>query len=424
MSKGPRNPAARRDWGDDDAGCAVLHVDMDAFFAAVELRSRPELHGRPVIVGGAHRGVVLSATYEARAFGVHAAMPMARARALCPTAVVIPPDHASYVRVSGQVMAVLAEVTPVLEKVSIDEAFLDVAGARRRLGTPTEIGHVIRERVRRETGVSASVGVAATKFVAKLASAHAKPDGLLLVPQEATVPFLHTLPVGALAGVGDKTRETLHRHGIDTVAELAAHGPRTLHRVVGVAAGQRLYDLARGIDPRPVQPGRVEKSVGTETTFADDIADRATLAAVLLDAAHRCAARLRADGMLARTVALKVRYADFTTIQRSRGIDATDVAHDLFRAARDLLDAVDVPPSGLRLLGVRAENLSPARTTGVQDQLGATGARRGAEAAMDGIRARYGDRALGPASLLRAGEAVRPGAVDRSASPPGPGDLS
>src|SRR5690625_1054980 len=211
MSRGERYAGARRDWGADDSGCTILHVDMDAFFAAVELLDRPDLVGRPVIVGADRRGVVLSATYEARSYGVHSAMPMARARALCPSAVVLPPHHDTYARVSRQVMAILAEVTPVMEKVSIDEAFLDVAGAVRRLGPPARIAAAIRSRVHAELGVPASVGVAATKFVAKLASSHAKPDGLLLVPRAATVPFLHSLPVGALWGVGDKTRERLHR---------------------------------------------------------------------------------------------------------------------------------------------------------------------------------------------------------------------
>jgi len=399
MSRGERSAEARRDWGRDDSGCTVLHVDMDAFFAAVELLDRPDLVGRPVIVGGEQRGVVLSATYEARRFGVHSAMPMARARALCPQAVVLPPHHDTYARVSRQVMAILADVTPVMEKVSIDEAFLDVAGAVRRLGPPARIAAAIRSRVHAELGVPASVGVAATKFVAKLASSHAKPDGLLLVPRAATVPFLHSLPVGALWGVGDKTRERLHAYGIDTVAALAAQPVRTLHRILGVAAGQRLHDLANGRDSRAVEPHRTEKSIGTETTFAAEVSDRATLEAVLLDQAHRCAARLRAGGLVGRTVAVKVRYADFRTITRSRSTEATDVAHDVFALAAALLADVPVPPSGVRLLGVRVEQLQPAGE-GIQLRLGEEDHRRDAEAAMDSIRGRFGPAALRPASLL------------------------
>src|SRR5690606_3724394 len=195
------------------------------------------------------------------------------------------------------------------------------------------------------------------------------PDGLLLVPRAATVPFLHSLPVGALWGVGEKTRERLHRYGIDTVAALAAQPVRTLHRILGVAAGQRLHELANGLDPRAVEPERAEKSVGTETTFASDVTDRATLEAVLLDQAHRTAARLRAAGQVGRTVAIKVRSADFRTITRSRAVEATDVAHDVFTVARTLLDAVPLPPGGVRLLGVRVEQLQPAEE-GVQLRLG------------------------------------------------------
>ncbi|TNC16686.1 DNA polymerase IV [Georgenia sp. 311] len=402
MSRGERSAEARRDWGTDDAGCSILHVDMDAFFAAVELLDRPDLLGRPVIVGGEQRGVVLSATYEAREFGVHSAMPMSRARALCPQAVVLAPHHDSYTRVSRHVMEILAEVTPVMEKVSIDEAFLDVSGAVRRLGPPAAIARQLRERIRTEVGIPASVGVAATKFVAKLASSHAKPDGLLLVPRAQTVHFLHALPVGALWGVGDKTRERLHRYGIDTVATLAATPVRTLHRILGVAAGQRLHDLASGRDPRSVEPERVEKSVGTETTFSADVTDRATLEAVLLDQSHRVAARLRAAGLVGRTVAIKVRFADFRTITRSRATPATDVGHDVLGVARSLLAEVAVPADGVRLLGVRVEQLAPA-DGGVQLRLDEDDQRRDAEAAMDSIRRRFGAAALGPAALLRRG---------------------
>ncbi|HLV02959.1 DNA polymerase IV [uncultured Georgenia sp.] len=409
MSRGERSASARRDWGTDDAGCTILHVDMDAFFAAVELLDRPELVGRPVIVGADRRGVVLSATYEARRFGVHSAMPMARARALCPQAVVLPPHHDAYARMSRRVMAILADVTPVMEKVSIDEAFLDVAGAQRRLGPPLVIARDIRRRIRSVLGVPASVGVAATKFVAKLASSHAKPDGLLLVPRAATVPFLHSLPVGALWGVGEKTRERLHRYGIDTVAALAAQPVGTLHRILGVAAGQRLHDLANGLDPRAVEPERVEKSVGTETTFASDVQDRDSLEAVLLDQAHRTAARLRRSGRLGRTVAIKVRSADFRTITRSRAVEATDVAHDIFSVARGLLDGVPLPAGGVRLLGVRVEQLQSA-DEGVQLRLGEGDRRREAESAMDDIRRRFGPAALRPASLLDPAASPRPDA--------------
>lgn len=409
MSRAPRGERAGRSWGDDDTGCTVLHVDMDAFFAAVEVLDHPELRGLPVVVGGEHRGVVTSATYEARAFGVHSAMPVARARALCPQAVFLPTRHARYSEVSRQVMAVLADVTPVMEQVSIDEAFLDVSGALRRMGPPVTIARWVRREVRARTGVTASVGVAATKHVAKLASTHAKPDGLLLVPAAATVPFLHSLPVGALSGVGEKTRQVLERRGWDTVAELAATPLPVLHRTLGVAAGQRLHDLAWGVDPRPVTPGRVEKSVGTETTFAEDVTDRQLLDRVLLDQSHQCAARLRADGMLCSTVSVKVRMADFTTLTRSRTLAApTDLARDIAAAARDLLAGVAVPAAGVRLLGVRAERLVSA-AAGVQAMLDDDPHQARAERAMDGVRARFGPAVLRPASLLGGRPGGRPG---------------
>jgi DNA polymerase IV len=401
VSRAPRSSTARRSWGEDDTGCTVLHVDMDAFFVSVELLDRPELRGRPVIVGGDHRGVVAAASYEARAFGVHSAMPAARAKILCPQAVVLPGRHERYGEVSREVMAVLSEVTPVMEQVSIDEAFLDVAGAVRRMGRPVEIARWIRHEVHRRCGVPASVGVAASKHVAKLASTHAKPDGLLLVPADATVPFLHSLPVGALWGVGEKSQQALERHGIETVAQLAATPVTVLHRTLGVAAGQRLHELAWGKDARPVQPTRVEKSVGTETTFAEDVTDRSRLERVLLRQAHECAARLRADGMVAWTVAIKVRHADFTTLSRSRTLPApTDLAHDINAAARALLAGVDIPAAGVRLLGVRAERLAPAATTGVQSALDDEPQRALAERAMDGVRARFGSQVVRPASLL------------------------
>lgn len=403
MSRGPRSAAARRDWGGDDSQTPILHVDMDAFFASVELIDRPELRGRPVIVGGQHRGVVLAATYEARASGVHSAMPMTRARVLCPQAVVISPDHHRYREVSRGVMAILAEVTPVMEPLSIDEAFLDVSGARRRLGAPAEIARRLRERIAAELRVPASIGVASTKFVAKLASSHAKPDGLLVIPKEATVPFLHSLPVGALWGVGERTAERLSRLAIHTVADLAHTPPATLQQAIGRSGGQRLFDLAWGRDPRPVEPVHREKSIGHEQTFALNLTDRADLSAVLLDQAHRCAARLRNGGLLAGGVSIKVRHADFTTLTRSRALEApSDVAHQLYLVARELLAGVSLPSEGVRLLGLRCESLTDSATTAVQVRLDEedTG-RRLAEEAMDHVRQRYGVGSLTVASLVR-----------------------
>lgn len=401
MSRGPRSQDARRDWGTEEDGCSILHVDMDAFFASVELARRPHLRGRPVVVGGSERSVVLAATYEARAFGVHSAMPMSAALRLCPQAVVVPPDHQAYRAVSEGVMAILRDVTSLVEQVSVDEAFLDVGGARRRLGSPTRIAALIRERVRAEYGITCSVGVAATKFVAKLASGHAKPDGVLLVPKAATVAFLRVLPVGALWGVGDRTAASLERWGIRTVAELADSDVATVQRAVGRVAGAHLYDLAWGRDPRPVRPGREEKSVGAEETFAADVADVRVVESKALELADRCAGRLRAQHLAARTVAIKVRTADFRTLTRSRTLpQPTDVGREIYLAARDLLAGVDLGGLPVRLIGVRAEGLVPAEDVVRQPTLEEavaenSDARREAERAMDLVRERFGRSAIG-----------------------------
>src|SRR5215218_8779576 len=294
---------------------------MDAFYASVELISRPELRGTPVIVGGGSRGVVLSATYEARAYGVHSAMPMTRARRLCPHAVVVGPDMSAYADASAGVMAVFRSVTPLVEPLSLDEAFLDVGGARRRLGPPAEIGQLIRDRVADEQGITCSVGVASTKFVAKLASTRAKPDGMIVVPAADVVAFLHPLPVGALWGVGEKTELSLTRLGLRTVGDIA-HTPRsTLVRALGQATGNHLHALAWGRDERTVVPHEPDKSIGAEETFATDVDDPDLVRRELLRLSERTAARLRATSQLGRKVSIKVRFADFTTITRARTLD-------------------------------------------------------------------------------------------------------
>ncbi|WP_136192241.1 DNA polymerase IV [Actinomyces procaprae] len=401
MSRAPRAAAARRSWGEDDSATPILHVDMDAFFASVELLEHPELVGRPVIVGGRDgRGVVSAASYEARAFGVSSAMSMSEARRRCPQAVVLPVRHGLYTAVSRRVMSILGEVTPELERVSVDEAFLNVSGARRRMGSPVAIGHWIRREVHARVGVPASVGIAATKFVAKLASAHAKPDGLLLVPAAATQDFLNVLPVGAMWGVGEKSAQALARWGITDVRALAATDVRRLERILGPAAARHLHDLAHGVDPRPVTPQHEEKSVGTESTFFDNITDRDHARRVLLDQVHQCAARLRAGGLRGRVVVLKARGADFTTVTRSRTMAApTDLARDLFAVVEALFGALPTPGGGFRLLGVRVEGLSRG-DEGVQLLLDDDPRRGAPERAADAVRRRWGSAALAPATLL------------------------
>nr|WP_307845336.1 DNA polymerase IV [Planomonospora sp. ID67723] len=390
--------------GDDDTGCPILHVDMDAFFASVELRERPELSGVPVIVGApGARGVVLSATYEARRFGVHSAMPMTQARRLCPRAVIIPPSHGKYTEVSRKVMELFGTFTPEVEPIASDEAFLDVGGARKRLGRPAAIAAMIRERVAAEHRITCSVGVASSKFVAKLASRHAKPDGLFVVPAARVVDFLHPLPVGALWGVGERTERSLLRLGIRTVGDLAGTPVETLQRELGQAAGTHLRELAWGRDERRVTPHVPDRSIGAEETFVTDIDDPVRIRRELLRLSERVAARLREGGHVGRTISVKLRRADFTTLSRSRTLrDATDVAQELYAVACDLYAASGLEKTRLRLVGVRVENLLPADGATRQLSLGEreTGWRE-AERAMDRAARRFGRDAVLPASLVR-----------------------
>ena len=397
-----RRPTQSLALGRDDDGCNILHIDMDAFFASVELRTRPELKGTPVIVGGGNRGVVLSATYEARALGVHSAMPMSRARRLAPEAVVIPPDHRAYVEVSRNVMALFNSITPLVEQLSVDEAFLDVSGALRRLGSPTAIGELIRARVADEQGITCSVGIASTKFVAKLASTRCKPDGLLVVPAAEVIAFLHPLPVSALWGVGDRTEEQLQRLGLRTVGDIASTPLATLQRAVGHASGQHLHDLSWGRDARRVTPETTDKSIGAEQTFEVDLDDAELVYGHLLQLADHVGARLRAASLVGRTIQLKVRFADFSTITRSRTLhDATDVSKQIYDTARQLYDALGLQRVRIRLLGVRVEGLRSAEESAIQLEFGAPEqGRREAEVAVDAIRARFGTQAVRPARLV------------------------
>lgn len=384
---------------------SIMHVDMDAFFVSVELRARPDLRGRPVIVGfPAERSVVLSASYEARKFGVKSAMPMAVAHRLCPQATIIEPRHKLYYEVSAQLMAIFESITELVEPLSVDEAFLDVGGAIRRLGAPLEIGQLIRRRVASELGITASVGIAASKFVAKIASTRCKPDGLLLIRPEQTVPYLHSLPVNALWGVGGKTAEVLARMGIRTVADVAATPVSSLKKVLG-ATGEHVHRLSWGIDSRTVTPVRVEKSIGAEETFAADTADDALLHRELLRLSHRTAERLRASGLVARTVALKLRYADFSTVTRSRTVHTPlDSAQLIYAVATQLLESLGSRPLTVRLVGVRAEQLEPAAQTSLQLSLDRRDDNwRAAEQALDKVAEKFGSKSVLPARLLEPG---------------------
>jgi DNA polymerase-4 len=368
---------------------------MDAFYASVELVTRPELRGKPVIVGGGQRGVVLSGTYEARALGIHSAMPMSRARRIAPQAIVIEPHHERYAEVSAGVMAIFSSVTPIVEPLSLDEAFLNVSGALRRLGSATAIAELIRARVYDEQRITCSVGVASTKFVAKLASTQAKPDGLLVVPIDKVTAFLHPLPVGALWGVGERTEERLVSLGLRTVGDLAHTPVETLTRALGQASGDRLHDLAWGRDERGVVPDAVEKSIGNEETFARDIDDPEMIHREILRLAQKVAARVRRQGHLGRTVVLKVRFADFTTITRSRTLDTpTDVGQVIYTTAVELYAALRLQRARIRLVGVRLEGLLDAAARVEQlifdDSAADPADRRAAEVAADRLRERVG----------------------------------
>jgi DNA polymerase-4 len=389
-----------------DAECVVLHVDMDAFFAAVELLRRPDLAGRPMMVAGVGgRGVVLSATYEARAFGVRSAMPTARALALCPGIAVIPPDHHAYREASRAVMALLGEITPVLEAVSVDEAFLDVSGSTRRLGRPARIAERIRESVRRELGLTATVGAASTKFVAKLASTLAKPDGLLVVPPQEVPAMLRPLPVDALWGVGPRIGVRLRSCGFATVGDIADAPVDRLAGIVGGAAARHLSLLAHGRDDRRVTPDSAEVTIGAEQTFDRDLRDEAAIRRALLTLSTSAARRLRRAGYAGRTVVLKVRFDDFTTITRSESTDtAINDDRELYAAALRNWDRVSRGHRGVRLLGVRADNMVVADSVERQLDLGAEPERPGwreARQAVDALTDKFGAAAPKPAALVR-----------------------
>jgi DNA polymerase-4 len=388
-----------------------LHVDLDAFFASVEQLLDPSLAGKPVVVGGlGRRGVVCAASYEARPFGVHSAMPMAIARRQCPHAVFLPARHDVYERYSRDVMGVLASITPLVEQLSIDEAFLDVRGVRRLHGDAVTVATVVRRRVKHEVGLAASVGAASTKFLAKIASDLAKPDGLLAVPEGGELELLHPLPVQRLWGVGPKTLARLERLGVRTVGDVARLPVDALVAAVGDAHGRHLHALAHNQDEREVVTERDTKSIGNEETFAHDITTIEAADRELTRLADRVAARLRHAGMEARTVNLKARYGDFTTLTRARTLRTpTALSTVIATTARELLRDVDVA-RGVRLLGVTGSQLVPPTDAqqgtldlglAASEEGDASDERRAAvERTVDEVRARFGAAAIAPATLL------------------------
>jgi len=394
---------------------AILHVDLDAFFASVEVLDDPSLAGKPVIVGGlGARGVVAACTYEARRFGVHSAMPSLRARSLCPDAVFLPGRYDRYSELSEQFHAVLQGFTPLVEGISLDEAFLDVTGAERLFGAAPGIAAQVRARIRTELGLEASVGVAGTKFMAKLASEAAKPTatragvvpgpGVVVVEPGTELAFLHPLPVQALWGVGPATLARLVRFGVTTVGDLAALPVATVVGALGPAAGRHLHELAWARDPRPVEPEREVKSVSHEETYAEDLFERVDVEREAVRLAEGVGVRLRRAGLAGRTVAIKVRYRDFSTISRSVTFpEPVDTGVAIGRSAVELVGAVDVSP-GVRLLGVGVSNLAVGASR--QLSLGLDEPDDGwqkATGAVDRIRERFGDRAVGPAAQVGPG---------------------
>ena len=378
----------------------ILHVDMDAFFVEVERLRDPGLRGLPVMVGGlGDRGVVASASYEARRYGVHSAIPTAHAKRLCPKGAFLPTDHRRYREVSEEVFAVFRSFTPLVEGVSLDEALLDVAGLRLSFPDGAAVGEAIRQRLREQLGLPGSVGVAPNKLLGKLASETAKPDGLMRVRAGAELAFLHPLPVRSLRGVGEATHAALEQLGVRTVGDLAAIPRVTLMRRLGEAAGGLLYELARGLDPRPVEPDGPAKSVSVEQTYGRDVHGREILDGELLSQCDRLAGRLRRMGLAGSVLTLKVRFADFTTLTRSATLaPPTDVTKHLFVAARELLGRV---PLGrpVRLLGVGVSGLldgEAPRQLAIDrppewDEL---------SGAVDRVRLRFGAGAIGPARLV------------------------
>lgn len=381
----------------------ILHVDMDSFYVEVERLDDPSLRSIPVAVGGTGpRGVIASASYEAREYGVHSAQPTGLAFRACPQLRVVPPSHQRYHQVSNLVFAVFREFTPLIEGLSLDEAFLDTSGLRHHFESPVAVGEAIRSEIRSGLGLPSSVGVGSNKLIAKLASEAAKPDGLLRVPLDSQIGFLHSLPATALPGVGPATLAALRRLGIESVADVAVTPEATLARVIGPALGHQLLDLAAGVDNRPVLPDQELKSVSVEETYPTDLLGADVVMTALLDHAHRLSARLRRSGVSARTISLKIRYPDFETVTRSRtSTQPTRSWRGLFGVASDLLSDLGTERP-VRLLGLSATGLERDDDPR-QGELGFPEGWERVEEAVFEVRERFGDAAINPSTGLEDG---------------------
>ena len=378
----------------------IVHVDMDAFFAAVEQRDNPSLSGCPVVIGadpkGGHgRGVVAACSYEARAFGLHSAMPISQAYQKCPQAVFLRGDHTKYGRESEKIFVILERFTPDLEPVSIDEAFLDITASYHLFGTPEETCRKIKAAIKAETGLTASIGLAPNKMTAKIASDIGKPDGLVVVTAEGLLAFLHPLPVGRLWGVGEKTRQAFERLGIKTIGDLARRDRAALVRDFG-QAGDHVWRLANGLDPRDVAPIDEVKSVGNEHTFEEDIDDQGLMLDILMALSEHVSLRLRRAGLQGRTVTLKIRLAPFSTYTRASTLpEPTNFAENIFQSASEKLKAFG-PKKKVRLLGVSVSNLaSPVDEPGLfPGPLPHAEKKEKLHQALDKIKGKFGEEAI------------------------------
>ena len=380
----------------------ILHVDMDAFYASVAELDHPEYKGKALVVGAGTRGVVLSANYEARKFGIRAAMPVGRAKRMAPHAIFIAPEHHRYSEISERVMEIFQSYTPLVEPISLDEAFLDVTGSQKLFGSGREIATKIRAQVEKEEGITCSVGIAQSKFIAKLASQHCKPNGMLEIKPDRILEFLHPLPVRAIWGVGPKTAESLERLGLHTVADIA-HTPRaTLVRALGDATGESLYELAWGRDYRNVIPDEPEKSIGNEETFSEDLDNPEEILREFLRMTEKATARLRERSLFAKTISIKIKFADFSSLTRAKTVPiAIDNTHDTYEIVKSLYLALNNEGARIRLVGVSLSNLQEGAP--VQLELGAR--ERGwreADSAIDRAKARFGRGSVRPGRLIRA----------------------
>lgn len=379
----------------------ILHVDMDSFFVSVELLDRPQLRGKPVAVAhDSARSVVTSASYEARRYGVRSAMPTSHAKQLCPNLILVPPTMAKYRAASQQIMKIFTEISPYVEPLSIDEAFIDITGVQKLLGSPTEIGQRLRKRLKSECGLPASVGIAKNKFVAKLASAKAKPDGLLIIEPAETISFLHSLPITDMWGVGKATEKVLRSRGLHKIADIANEPLESLQMLVGKAIGTKLHNLSHGRDDRSVEIDTKEKSVGHEDTFRINLVQQTDIEKELLRLSWRTASRLRDKGITARTVAIKVRWSNFETVTRSRTLaEPSNSSERFYAVARELFDSLEAWGRPVRLLGVRAEQLLEGEGS-ILSLWSEDEEYSAVDKAVDQVRGKYGSFELKPATLL------------------------